>query len=217
MLTPAVTFAAKLVGRVVTFRNAVLRFVASWVPQHIGHVVHIDDSNGNQTVLYTALSTTSWRRGLMSAQIPNWGYFVLSLWDPGAVTYTHVCVSAHHLKTALHITNTCVLWAMTESGVCTLLNQYFADMCHRRRSVFAVMLNGIDVTSLIRQYTTSVELIDNMTATSVYYLCLLLSKHPSMWSLGPGAQDAEVVVTDFDLDTTSFIGAQRLVPLQLRQ
>lgn len=219
-----VQYAGSLVRYATTIRENVLDFVKSWIPPRVINAWHLDvqeDASSEDEITTTSNNQyhfhpiyTGWRTLWQWSQAfpdlmycPARGYYLFETvhTSPGTKFRSMYLLSAKHLSAALQMRGLFSMWALSDFGLCTLLSSHFLSKCPDTKRVFAILIDGKDVTNELKPYMSSIVLDDNLTADA---LCKL---HAFVHNTPYKKDDTNsVVLVDYNLDEVTYTGDEIL-------
>lgn len=194
--------------------RATYEWLKGWIPTHVMSVWHLDDKDHTFTNIYSAtMNGLSWTRGHADTIfVPPSGFYLIDVWNVVERRRNRYFLSAAQLSNALQLKGLQSWWAMSDFGICTLLNSHMILASADKMRVFSVHIDGKDVTDVLNPFRTSLVLDDNLTATAV---CDLYH-HLSRQSFEKEDGEHSVVITDYDFRETSFNGNDLLFPREAK-
>lgn len=182
--------------------------VKSFVPATVVTVRHIDSGNRQLADIYSCTySLFNWARGgLSTVRVPYSGFYLVTACNAEKNRFLSTYVlSAQQLNNAMQLRGLSSLWALSDFGFCKLLSSFYSKQNIDKHRIFAILIDGEDVTKDLLPYLDSIVMDDNLTARS---LCLL---YESICGFEDDALDS-VVLVDHDLEERTVNGDELLFP-----
>lgn len=183
-------------GQFLRTYDQVQRFAKSLFPSQVVEVHHYATSTSEPDVVYCAKSSfSSWSSAFCSNMyLSNEGFYRIRVWNANTCAHQLYYLSSKHLEKALNSQNLFSWWAMTDFGIVTMISSYITMMQATNTHVVGILINGEDVTHILKPYFSSICLARNCTAYSV---CAL---YYDIAGIHPKKMDhAEVVILDYDM------------------
>lgn len=181
-------------GNILRISEQVKRFVNSFFPSQVVDVAH--HLNGVVETVYRAKSAFStWSQAFCSNMyLPHEGFYQIRVWNSNTSSFQSYFLSSMHLEKALSSRNLFSWWAMTDFGIVTLLSSYISMLQVDKTYILGILIDGEDVTHILKPYLSSLCLRKNCTARSLCSLYYeLVGVHPKK------KDNDEVVIIDYEM------------------
>jgi hypothetical protein len=181
-------------GNCLRYYDGVKRFVKSFFPSQVIDVSH--HINGiSETVYQSKMPFSNWTNSFCSNMYLSCeGYYRIHVWNANVVSYQSYYLSASHLDKALGSRHLFSWWAMTDFGIITMLSSYISMMQLDKNFILGILIDGEDVTHILKPYISCMSLMKNCTARSV------CSLYHELTGTDPKKMDAdEVVFIDYNM------------------
>lgn len=145
--------------------------IKMFIPSHVSDVWHIDDRECKVRALYRGRKHMFYWPNAFADTIfaSNHGYFMFKVWCHSKRKHVSMLLSSKHVCSALGITTASNMWALSDLGMVMQLVNYVL-MCSRVNDVFAIMIDGADVTDAVAEYLPSLAIERNVTPRALQLL-----------------------------------------------
>lgn len=209
-MTWANTFGGVLRG-MSNVANGVAECIKSWVPMRVLDVWHWNNAGIHEhefMQLYQgAEHWWHWPNGHHRNMFaPSDGYYLIHTWGSEKKHKNYHFLSAKMLSTALQVRSLSTWWAMSDFGICALLSSFFLSKHPDTKRVFAIIIDGKDVTNELKPYMSSIVLDNNLTAAALCDLYFkVIKKVPAKKN-----EENTVNLVDFELNERDIVGDELL-------
>lgn len=170
-------WAAKLVGYVLKqsskITSVVIDCLKNIVPSHVHNVWHLDHDKDDGEIEEHTLTHIyngyefmwNWTKGIRNTMfLPTHGFYLLQTWNSEHKYMNYHFLSAKVLCDVIQTKTLSTWWAMSDIGICTLIASYFVSYPPNMNRVFAIIINGKDVTKELKPFMSSIAMTKNLTA-----------------------------------------------------
>lgn len=190
-----------LLGTLLLAVDRAWRAASNLVPSYVMDITHLDTDKMEYRSVYRYSLWSHLLRpfthGVSDARFPSTGSYAIRVWNRGRMAVeTHV-LTADHLMQACGVRRMSVIAALMDGAFAEFLSTYVHAMRVKGRTLFAIVLDTVDVTRLLNTYMPSMEVPFNVTPATLMLLCASLRGE----TLGPRA-GTEILcrAMDFDLE-----------------
>lgn len=173
-------WAVKLVGYMIKqttkVTNAVIDTLKSFVPSHVHNVWHLNhDKNGGEidehtfTHIYNGYEFMwNWPWAIRNTMfLPTNGFYLLQTWNSEHKYMNNHFLSARVLCDVIQSKTLSTWWGMSDLGICTMIGSFFVSYPPNMNRVFAIIINGKDVTNELKPLMSSIVMSKNLTASAL--------------------------------------------------